>query len=59
MREFAVVQKPTGHLTLVMANSICAHQVCDRITIGVKDSVGDTFTSPAEWNKLGEFLGFL
>jgi hypothetical protein len=46
-------------LTLVMANSICAHQVCDRITVGVKDSVGDTFTSPAEWDKLGELLGFL
>jgi hypothetical protein len=56
MRESAVVQKPTGQLTLMMANSICAHQVCDRITVGVKDSVGDTFPSPAEWNKLGEFL---
>jgi hypothetical protein len=43
-------------LTLVMANSIVAHQVCDRITVGVKDSVGDSFPSPAEWNKPGEFL---
>jgi hypothetical protein len=32
-------------LTLVMANSIVAHQVCDRITVGVKDSVGDSFPS--------------
>jgi hypothetical protein len=40
----------------MMANSIFAHQACDRITVGVKDSVGDSFPSPAEWNKLGEFL---
>ncbi|MGA3144658.1 MAG: hypothetical protein ABSF10_16790 [Verrucomicrobiota bacterium] len=43
-------------LALVMANSIFTNQVCDRITVGVKDSVGDSFPSPAAWSKLGEVL---